>query len=100
MILISRVVEERYDRSYAGPDAALHAQWKAYLAQRHLRQRHSPPQVCNRYSTTCWPELTNWPSGTHKGTKLEQPGSAFEAEQAVTPFLTSWRLRRRVTANT
>jgi hypothetical protein len=36
-----------------------------------------------------WPELTNWPSGTHKGTKLEQPGSAFEAEQAVTPFLST-----------
>src|SRR3954447_21615490 len=62
--------------------------WKAYAAGQVT------DDLTNR------PELTNWPSGTHKGTKLEQPGSAFEAEQAVTPFLTSWCLRRRVTANT
>ena len=63
------------------------------LIERRLTQYVLTLVLCQR------PELTNWPSGTHKGTKLEQPGSAFEAEQAVTPFLTSWCLRRRVTEN-
>ena len=38
--------------------------------------------VCNRakgrslvFPLVTWPELTNWPSGTHKGTEPEQPGA-------------------------
>ncbi len=30
-----------------------------------------------------WPEVTNWPSGTHKRTKFEQAEPRIEANQSV-----------------
>jgi len=43
----------------------------------HKRMRLHRPSLfvfVTRRDVPYRPELTNWPSGTHKGTKLERPG--------------------------
>jgi len=58
------------------------AKAKLLAAGRRARRLAQHGQVWALYR----PELTNWSSGTHKQTKLEQIGPSLETEQALTVF--------------